>query len=290
MAAGAAVAAPGQERELDNGSLEITQSTEDDPLLDAPLLPPHALHSQLRPRFHAIPTVLIANFLLLIHVAFVVLVFLAGMYCSYVNPDMDECPGNYTKPLKVQSVIIIAKVILWILHVLFERYVQHHHSKVRNRGYFLIYRSTRHLTRLPLLIQSTGNAALLLIWSAHHSFPDDSKMYLYLLLGVLCLELICSLTCIVIYTVKISNFNQAKPRPDIIEEEKMYAYPSHITSEIGFRECSSLEEVVEKQGDAIDYLQRHNALLSKRLLALTSQQIRGFHCNQIYSFMNTPGA
>ncbi|XP_053886395.1 transmembrane protein 192 isoform X2 [Malaclemys terrapin pileata] len=223
-------AAAGPQRDLDNGSLEITQSTEDDPLLDAPLLPPHALHSQLRPRFHAIPTVLVANFLLLIHVAFVVLVFLAGIYCSYVNPNEDECPGNYTNPFKVQSVIIIAKVILWILHVVFERYVQHHHGKVRCRGYLLIYRSTRHLKRLPLLIHSI---------------------------------------------VKISNFNKARPRPDIIEEEKMYAYPSRITSEIGFRESSSLEEIVEKQGDVIDYLQRHNALLSKRLLALTSQQIRG---------------
>lgn len=37
------------------------------------------------------------------------------------------------------------------------------------------------------------------------------------------------------FSVKISNFNRAKPRPDIIEEEKMYAYPSHITSEVGFR-------------------------------------------------------
>lgn len=40
------------------------------------------------------------------------------------------------------------------------------------------------------------------------------------------------------------------------------------------RENSSLEEIVEKQGDVIEYLQRHNALLSKRLLALTSQQIK----------------
>ncbi|XP_074847975.1 transmembrane protein 192 [Carettochelys insculpta] len=266
--------AAGPQRELENGSLEITQSTEDDPLLDAPLLSPHALHSHLRPKFHAIPTVLIANFLLLIQVAFVVLAFLAGVYCSSVNPRKDECPGNYTNPLKVQSAIIIAKVILWILHVLFERYVQHHHSKVRSRGYLIIYRSTRHLKRLPLFIHSAGNAALLLILSVHHSFPDYSKTYLYLILGVLCLELICSLICIVIYTVKISNFNEAKPRPDVIEEEKMYAYPSHITSEIGFRENSSLEEIVEKQGDVIHYLQQHNALLSKRLLELTSQQMR----------------
>lgn len=40
------------------------------------------------------------------------------------------------------------------------------------------------------------------------------------------------------------------------------------------RENSSLEEIVEKQGDVIEYLQRHNALLSKRLLALTSQQVK----------------
>ncbi|XP_051645545.1 transmembrane protein 192 isoform X1 [Manacus candei] len=269
-----ALTAGRRRQDLENGSLEITQSLEDDPLLDAPLISSHTLHSQLRPRFHAIPAVLLANFLMLIHVAFVVLAFLAAMFCSYPNPNQDKCPGNYTHPLKVQTVIKIAKVILWILHVFFERYVQHHHSQVRRRGYFAIYRSTKHLKRLPLLIHSTGNTALVLILSVQHSFPDHSKVYLYLILGVLGLELISSLTCLVIYTVKISNFNRAKPRPDIIEEEKIYAYPSHVTSEIGFRENSSLEEIVEKQGDVIEYLQRHNALLSKRLLALTSQQIK----------------
>lgn len=89
-------------------------------------------------------------------VAFVVLAFLAAMFCSYPNPNQDKCPGNYTHPLKVQTVIVIAKVVLWVLHVFFERYVQHHHSRVRRGGYFSIYRSTRHLKRLPLLIHATG--------------------------------------------------------------------------------------------------------------------------------------
>ena len=40
------------------------------------------------------------------------------------------------------------------------------------------------------------------------------------------------------------------------------------------RDGSSLEEVVEKQADLIEYLKQHNTLLSKRILALTSQQIR----------------
>uniref|UniRef100_A0A8C3XAN4 Transmembrane protein 192 n=1 Tax=Catagonus wagneri TaxID=51154 RepID=A0A8C3XAN4_9CETA len=89
-------------------------------------------------------------------VVFVILAFLTGILCSYPNPIEDKCPGNYTNPLKVQTVIILGKVILWVLHFLLERYIQYHHSKVRNRGYNKIYRSTRHLKSLLLMIHSTG--------------------------------------------------------------------------------------------------------------------------------------
>ncbi|XP_031520043.1 transmembrane protein 192 isoform X5 [Papio anubis] len=213
---------------LQMGSLDITQSIEDDPLLDAQLLPHHSLQAHFRPRFHPLPTVIIVNLLWFIHLVFVILAFLTGVLCSYPNPNEDKCPGNYTNPLKVQTVIILGKVILWILHLLLECYIQYHHSKIRNRGYNLIYRSTRHLKRLALMIHSS---------------------------------------------VKIQRFNKAKPQPDILEEEKIYAYPSNVTSETGFRTISGLEEIVEKQGDTIEYLKRHNALLSKRLLALTSSDL-----------------
>ncbi|XP_077000444.1 transmembrane protein 192 isoform X2 [Tamandua tetradactyla] len=215
----AAVARP------EDGSLDLTQSIEDDPLLDAQLLPHHTLHAHFRPRFQPLPTVIIANLLLFIHVVFVILAFLTGVLCSYPNPNADKCPGNYTNPLKVQTVIILGKIILWILHLLLERYIQYHHSKVRNRGYIMIYRSTRHLKRLALMIHSS---------------------------------------------VKIQKFNKAKPQPDILEEEKIYAYPSSVTSETGFRTVSCLEEIVERQGDIIAHLKRHNALLSRRLLSCTS--------------------
>ncbi|XP_070613363.1 transmembrane protein 192 isoform X1 [Erythrolamprus reginae] len=259
---------------LDNGSLEVTQSMDDDPLLDAPLLPRQMLHSRLHPEFHVIPTVFVANVLLLLHVTFVVLAFVIGVICSYADSSEDTCPENYTRPFKVQTTITIAKVILWMLHLFLERYIHFHHSKARSKGYLCIYRTTRHLKRIPLLIQSTGNVALLLVVSLQHSFPNHNKMYLCFMLGILAMELICSLICLVVYTVKVSNFNRAKPRPDIIEEEKVYSYPNQVTSEVGFREISSLEEVVEKQGDVIEYLQRHNALLSKRLLALMPDQNR----------------
>ncbi|XP_043339738.1 transmembrane protein 192 isoform X2 [Cervus elaphus] len=237
---------------MEDGSLDLIQSIEDDPLLDTQHLPHHSLHAHFWPRFHPLPTVIIANLLLLIH---------------------DTCPGNYTNPLKVQTVIILGKVILWILYFLLEQYVQYHHCKVRNRGYNKIYRSTRHLKRLPLMIHSTGSTALLLLLCLQHSFPEPSTWYLDLILAILALELICSLTCLLVYTVKIQKFNKAKPQPDVLEEEKIYAYSNNITSETGFRPLSSLEEVVEKQGDIIVYLKRHNALLSQRLLSFSSSDL-----------------
>ncbi|KAM8935898.1 transmembrane protein 192 isoform 3-T3 [Lycaon pictus] len=185
---------------MEDGSLDLTQSIEDDPLLDTHHLPHHSLHAHFRPRFHPLPTVIIANLLLLIHVVFVILAFLTGILCSYPNPIEDKCPGNYTNPLKVQTVIILGKVILWILHFLLERYIQYHHNKVRNRGYTMIYLSTRHLKGLALLIHSTGSTALLLVLSVQHSFPAPARLYLYLVLAILALELLCSLTCLLIYT------------------------------------------------------------------------------------------
>ncbi|XP_051037907.1 transmembrane protein 192 isoform X3 [Phodopus roborovskii] len=214
---------------LEDGSLDILQSMDDDPLLDTQPLPHHSLHAYFRPRFHPLPTVIIANLLLLIHVVYVILAFLTGVLCLYPNPNEDKCPEKYTNPLKVQTVIILGKVILWILHLLLERYIQYQHSKVRSRGYSKIYQSTRHLKTLALMVHSS---------------------------------------------VRIRRFNRAKPQPDVLEEEKMYAHPSNIASETGFRTMSSLEEIVEKQGDIIAYLKRHNALLSKRLLDLASQPAR----------------
>ncbi|XP_030881812.1 transmembrane protein 192 [Leptonychotes weddellii] len=122
-------------------------------------------------------------------------------------------------------------------------------------------------------MEMSGSTALLLVLCVQHSFPEPSRLYLDLILAILALELICSLTCLLVYTVKIRKFNKAKPQPDVLEEEKIYAYPSNITSETGFRTISSLEDIVEKQGDIIAYLKRHNALLSKRLLTFTSSDL-----------------
>ncbi|XP_033869875.1 transmembrane protein 192 [Acipenser ruthenus] len=260
-----------------NSSLEITQSLEEDPLVDGPLIPPDVLDSAIRPQFQSLPTSWLAILLTCIHAAFFGLSVALAVFCS-IKENVVNCQ-QYIHDFETQTVIAIAKVALWLLIAVFERYVQHRHSRTRNRGYLQFYRSTRNLKRLPFFIHSAGNAAFLLILSARLSFKsnEQSLMYMYLLLGVLVLELCFSVPCLLFYTVKVMQFNTEKPAPDINQEERSNAYSgtrSLINTEIGFRDSSSVEEVVEKQADLIEYLKQHNTLLSKRLLSLTSQQIR----------------
>ncbi|XP_053559774.1 transmembrane protein 192 [Bombina bombina] len=258
----------GNQRLLLDSSGELTQSADDDCLLDAPLLPSQKLMSEIKPSFQPVPTVCVSILLQLVQVSYVSLSFVAALFCA---KETEKCKP-YIKPFQIQTIVIISKVILWMFHVLNERFLQYHHRKVKSRGYLNLYRSTEYLKRFPLLIQSTGNAALLVIISAQDSFDGSGYLYIYLILSVLGLELIISLVFVTIYTVRIQRFNSTMPSPDIIEEEKIHAYERHVNPEIGFRERASLEDVVEKQGDVIEYLQHHNALLSKQLLAATPQQ------------------
>ncbi|XP_069782616.1 transmembrane protein 192 isoform X3 [Narcine bancroftii] len=210
----------------ESSSIDATQSAEDDPPIDHPLLYADDLVGDVRPYFKGVPTVWWGILLTFLHVAFVALAFSLGFLC--VTPN--QC-SSVLGSFEPATVIIITKVGIWTLHAIFECYLQAQHSKLRNRGYLALYRSIRHLKHLPLFIHSA---------------------------------------------VKIMKFNRMKPCPDIQEEERRHSYPNrtNILSEIGCRDGSSLENLVEKQADLIDYLKMHNVQLSKRLLALISQQDR----------------
>uniref|UniRef100_H3A7T9 Transmembrane protein 192 n=1 Tax=Latimeria chalumnae TaxID=7897 RepID=H3A7T9_LATCH len=258
-----------------NSSLEISQSMEDDSLLDAPLIPASALDSEIKPCFKPLPTDCYASLLLCLHVTFVILGCVLAAFCSFDEKNVPQCQP-YISPLSVDSVIIFSKVILWFLIVIFERCLHFHHRKAKSRGYLLLYQSTRSLKRMPLFISSLGETGGSLILLQNQEFFEKGHIHLLVILGILALELVASLIVIIIYIVKIKKFNKEQPDPDVNQEEKMFTYPisrSGGNSEIGFRDGSSLEEIVEKQADLVEYLRQHNALLSKRLLALTSQQI-----------------
>nr|XP_046271062.1 transmembrane protein 192 isoform X2 [Scatophagus argus] len=255
------------ESKLTGASVDLSRSLEEDSLVDGPLISADALHSAIRRQFQTVPTPCHAGLLSLLHVAYVVLSICVGVLCVLKYGQEQVCMsilGN----VQGDSVILFGKVGLWVLVLLFTGCAQHHHSRARGRGYLRFYRQMQGLKLLPLTIHSAGNVLLLVVLAAR--LP--ANVHIYLLLSVLGLELLVALPCLLYYTVKVMQFNRERAAPDVNQEEHSHNFSiTSLPTETGFREGSSLEEVVEKQADLIEYLKQRNILLSKRLLNLTAQ-------------------
>ncbi|XP_030644154.1 transmembrane protein 192 [Chanos chanos] len=262
---------------LNNSSGDITLSVDDDPLIDGPLISQDALESAMKREFQKLPTSWIAGLMSFVHVVYVSVCVVLATLCWLTETYSTECSAVLSQ-VDSRTFVILGKVVVWFLFFIFERTVQYHHSAARQRGYLQFYRATRDLKRAPLLLNSIGNAAVLAVLSFESPLEKKVKnLSVYLLLVVIILELLVSVSVLIIYTVRVVKFNTERPSPDISQEEQSHAYSNHgflTHTETGFRDGSSLEEVVEKQADLIEYLKQHNTSLSKRILALTSQQIR----------------
>uniref|UniRef100_UPI0037E99717 transmembrane protein 192 n=1 Tax=Semicossyphus pulcher TaxID=241346 RepID=UPI0037E99717 len=248
-------------------SVDISRSLEEDSMVDGPLISADALHSAIRREFQTVPTHAYGGLLSILHVVYVVLSVCLAVLCVLKVGQEDVC-ASVLGQVKGDSVIVFGKVGLWALVLLFTGCVQHHHTRARSRGYLRFYRQMEGLKHLPLTVHSAGNVLVLVVLAAQLS-PEVST---YMLLSVLGLELLVAVPCLIYYTVKVMQFNRERAAPDVSQEEhsRNFSVTSSPT-ETGFRECSSLEEVVEKQADLIEYLKQHNTLLSKRLLNLTAQ-------------------
>ncbi|XP_062243755.1 transmembrane protein 192 isoform X2 [Platichthys flesus] len=246
---------------------DMTRSTEEDSLVDGPLISADALHSAIRREFQTLPTHCYAALLSLLHVVFVVLSVCVAVLCVLKFGDVEMCASVLGK-VTGDSVVVYGKVCLWVLVLVFTRCAQHHHGQARRRGYLQFYRQTQGLNQLPLAAHSAGNVSVLVVLAARLTLP----VHTYILISILVLELLVAMPCLFYYSVKVMRFNGERAAPDVSQEEHTHNYSiTSLPTETGFREGSSLEEVVEKQADLIEYLKQHNTLLSKRLLNLTAQ-------------------
>ncbi|KAI2668625.1 Transmembrane protein 192 [Labeo rohita] len=302
-----------------NTNVDFTQSTDDDPLIDGPLISQDTLESVIKREFKKLPTHWAVGVISFLHVVYVVVCILITVFCWLSDEHTPECTAAL-QGIDSKTVVLLGKVALWVLVFIYDRFVQHHHNAVRRRGYLDFYRLTRGIKNLPLLIHSTGNALVLTVIAPSALLDASVKnLSVYLLLAIICLELLLSVICLLKYAVYLKKtlrdslisflpnsmacwppfpavhvvrFNSKKPHPDVTEEERSHGcsstctliFQSHVlwTGQTGahvfcglfHRDCSSLEDVVEKQADLIDYLKQHNSVLSRRILALTAQQIR----------------
>ncbi|XP_057698989.1 transmembrane protein 192 isoform X2 [Corythoichthys intestinalis] len=249
-------------RNLKAGSSTDMTRSEEESLVDGPLISADALHAAIRREFRGVPTACPAVLLSLLHVVFVVLSACVSLMCVLKLGHEEAC-AKVLGPERGDSVVVFAKAVLWLLVAAFTRCARHHQSKARRRGYLRFYRKTATLHSVPLAVHSAGNAVLLVVVAA----PMSAAERAYALVALLVLELLVALPCLIYYTVKVMMFNAERAPPDVSREERWHRPPT----ETGFREGSCLEEVVEKQADLIEYLKQHNGLLSKRLLNLTAQ-------------------
>ncbi|XP_029013089.1 transmembrane protein 192 isoform X2 [Betta splendens] len=248
-------------------SVDMTRSMEEESLLDGPLISADALHSAIRKEFRSIPTHVHAFLLTLVHVLYVVASVCVAVLCVLKFGQEEMCSRVFGN-VPGESAIVLGKVGLWLLVLVFTWFVQHHHNRARRRGYLRFYRLMCRLKDLPFTIHSAGNVLVLINLVAGLS----QAVRIYLLLTILGVELLVVLSCLLFYIVKVHRFNSERAAPDVSQEDRSHSYS--VTSqptETGFREGSSLEEVVEKQADLIEYLKQHNTLLSTRLLSLTAQ-------------------
>ncbi|XP_040043302.1 transmembrane protein 192 [Gasterosteus aculeatus] len=247
--------------------VDMSRSTEEDSLVDGPLISADVLHSAISREFQAVPTPCHAALLSLLHVVYVVLSMCVALLCVLEFGEKDVC-ASILGNVRGDSVIVFGKVCLWVLVLLFTGCVQHHHSQARRRGYLRFYRQTQGLKHLTLTVHSAGNVILLVVLASQLSPTLQTQM----LIGILGAELLFALPCLIYYTVQVMRFNRERAAPDVSQEEDSLSHSvGSLPRETGFREGSNLHEVVEKQADLIEYLKQHNTLLSKRLLNLSAQ-------------------
>ncbi|XP_056301635.1 transmembrane protein 192 [Danio aesculapii] len=257
-----------------NTNVDFTQSTDDDPLIDGPLVSQDALESAIKREFQTLSTHWAVGVLSFLHVVYVVVCIVITVFCWISDEHTSECTAALNG-IDSKTVVLLGKVALWVVVFIYDRVIQRRHSAVRRKGYLDFYRTTRGIKSLPLLIHSAGNAAILTVIAPSSLLDANVKnLSVYLLLAIICLELLLTIICLLRYTVHVVKFNSKKPHPDVTEEERSYGCSSDAHTETGFRDGSSLEDVVEKQADLIDYLKQHNSVLSRRILTLTGQQIR----------------
>lgn len=248
-------------------AVDLSRSMDEDSMVDGPLISTDALHAAIRREFQTLPTYCHAILLSGLHVVYVVLSVCVAVLCLLTQGRVDQCAAFF-QHIGGDSAIIFGKVFLWALVLLFTGCVRQHHGRARSRGYLQFYRQMKEVIHLPLIIHSGGNA--LLLWALAAKLPPTVSTYF--VLSILGLELLAALPYLIYYTVKVMRFNRERAAPDVSQEEHSHTFSvTSLPTETGFREGSSLEEVVEKQADLIEYLKQHNTLLSRRLLNLTAQ-------------------
>lgn len=241
-------------------------------------MPEHGFEPDSTMQFRSVPTIWILLLQLAVQIALVVVLFV-GVPTDFfpVDEDTDFLFG------------VMLHVFVFLLVVLVDRYVHYYHRRARFLGHLSFYRSTRSLRKIPFTTLALGNAAILLLvslWDADEGYAGVYRINV--LQGITTLEIIICGPALLLLIVKTWRFNSRAPLPDSPADllpsfdsavnsggASLRTLPQHRSSHagggIGFSEEDYLDEVMERQGDMIKYLQQQKETLSLNIVQLTER-------------------
>ncbi|KAL5020245.1 hypothetical protein ScPMuIL_003137 [Solemya velum] len=227
------------------------------------------LCTELDPPFRKVNTAWAVLLEIIVFILLVVAVFVLPVVC-----ETNKCGGTYPYYL-----ILYVHGGLWWIMLLLDRFYRHHHYRIRLLGYLEFYRRTRHVRRMPFLINSGVNAVLVIMTTALRQSCSGQcggmheDLYVQILIT---LEVVCVVPLLIWLQVLTVKFNRRQASPDVTQEELLTSFINSHTSgsEIGFRDENYTDQLLEKQADMIRYLKQHNTQLGRKLVMLTTAMER----------------
>lgn len=209
-------------------------------------------------------------------IIFQILSLLSIVALSFILPAILGDDGR--SPHDAYTILQYLHACLWAIMLLVDCYLRKQHNILTCNGYIHFYQVTKRLRRVNVYVFSAGCAVLSVTAVVMDNYCRDRKActraplaavnYLQILFIV---EALVALPFLVKYLGMTISFHKNKCRPDIQHDELLLSYIQSQSSggELGFRDGSFLEDIVEKQADMIRYLKKYNAFLGRKILTLS---------------------
>lgn len=191
----------------------------------------------------------------------------------YCREDVCAIPAS--------SVAVYLNSAVWLFTLVIHRYIRYQRDHLRRNGYAAFYHKTKTTSTVPALVFSTGSVVLLVYLNILHDVGcyekakgDVCKLGLDTFAWIqflIVIEVFLAFPFLFIYLVRSLQFNSSRQTPDIFRESLLDQDTLPVRRDVGFRSQTLVEELLEKQSDAISYLKLRCEHLTRTIYNLMNQ-------------------
>lgn len=184
------------------------------------------------------------------------------------------CRGNRCV-IRTSSIAVYLNSAVWLYTLIVHRYISHQRNQLRRYGYAEFYRKTKTTSTAPFLVFSFGGIILLIYLTVLYDLGCfdtcnvgiDAFGWIQIIIVI---EVLIAFPLRFVYLVDSLQFNRCRHTPDIFRESCLDQDNVAIRRDVGFRGQTLLEELLEKQADAISYLKLRCEDLTRTIYNLSS--------------------